>query len=122
MSINSYQDLIVWQKAMDLAEQSYRVVRTMPREELYGMSSQICRAASSIPANIAEGWGRGRTKEYVYFLRIAMGSTRELETHLLLSRRVDLLTSEQIQPLLQLAAEVSRMTTSLIGSLQRNPK
>jgi four helix bundle protein len=120
MSVNSYQDLIVWQKAMDLAEQCYRTTRTFPRDELYGMTSQICRAATSIPANIAEGWGRGTTKQYVHFLRIAQGSTKELETLLLLSRRVDLLTDTEARPLLQLLAEVSRMTISLIGSLKRS--
>ena len=120
MSVNSYQDLIVWQKAMDLAEQCYRTTRTFPRDELYGMTSQICRAATSIPANIAEGWGRGTTKQYVHFLRIAQGSNKELETLLLLSRRVDLLTDTEARPLLQLLAEVSRMTISLIGSLKRS--
>ena len=122
MSIESYQDLIVWQKSMDLAEQCYLLTKAFPREELFGMTSQIRRAATSIPANIAEGWGRGTTGEYIQFLRIAQGSTKELETHLLLCRRVGLLKPDQGSQALSLVAEISRMTISLIGSLQRKRK
>jgi len=122
MSIESYQDLIVWQKAMDLAEQCYLATRRFPKEELFGMTSQIRRASSSIPANIAEGWGRGTTGEYVQFLRVAQGSTKELETRLLLCRRVGLLTTDQASPLLSLLSEISRMIISLIGSLRRKQK
>ena len=78
MTIQSYQDLTVWQKAMDLAEQCYRLTKTFPKAELFGMTSQIQRAAASIPANIAEGWGRNSTAEYIQFLRIAQGSLKEL--------------------------------------------
>jgi len=122
MSIESYQDLIVWQKAMYLAEQCYLATRRFPKEELFGMTSQIRRASSSIPANIAEGWGRGTTGEYVQFLRVAQGSTKELETRLLLCRRVGLLTTDQASPLLSLLSEISRMIISLIGSLRRKQK
>jgi four helix bundle protein len=122
MQIESYQDLIVWQKAMDLAAECYRLTNAFPKNELFGMTSQIRRAAASIPANIAEGWGRGTTKEYIQFLRIAQGSTKELETHLLLSQRVNLMSVDQARPTMQLVAEVSRMTISLIGSLKRKAK
>jgi len=122
MPIESYQDLIVWQKAMDLAAQCYLVTRTFPKDELFGMTSQIRRAATSIPANIAEGWGRGTTGEYLQFLRVAQGSTKELETHLLLCQRVQLLTADKAGPLLSLVAEISRMTISLIGSLRRKKR
>ena len=122
MQIESYQDLIVWQKAMDLAAECYRLTKAFPKDELFGMTSQIRRAAASIPANIAEGWGRGTTKEYIQFLRIAQGSTKELETHLLLSQRVNLMSVDQARPTMQLVAEVSRMTISLIGSLKRKAK
>ena len=122
MQIESYQDLIVWQKAMDLAAERYRLTKAFPKDELFGMTSQIRRAAASIPANIAEGWGRGTTKEYIQYLRIAQGSTKELETHLLLSQRVNLMSVDQARPTMQLVAEVSRMTISLIGSLKRKAK
>jgi four helix bundle protein len=118
MRVDSYQDLIVWQKAMDLAERCYTLTKGFPRHELFGMTAQIRRAACSIPANIAEGWGREGTREYIQFLRVAQGSLKELETHLILSRRVGLATGAPITSLLELCAEVGKMTRSLIGSLQ----
>ncbi|MCB1099836.1 MAG: four helix bundle protein [Verrucomicrobiae bacterium] len=120
--IDSYQDLKVWQKAMDLAEVSYRLTKSYPKEELFGMTSQIRRASSSIPANIAEGWGREGTKEFIQYLKIAQGSLKEVETHLLLSQRVELATLDQIQPMLNQATEIGKMIRSLIGSLQRKLK
>lgn len=112
-------DLVVWQKAMDLAELCFRITRGFPVEERFGMVSQIRRAAASVPANIAEGWGRGTTREYIKFLRISTGSTRELETHLLLCRRAKLLQTDTASPALALISEVSRMLRSMIGSLRR---
>ena len=122
MSVSSYQDLVVWQKAMDLAEMCYRLTMPFPAEERYVMTSQIRRAATSIPANIAEGWGRGTTAEYIHFLRIAPGSIKELETHLLLCQRVDLLDPPTAAPALALLTDISRMTISLITSLQHKLK
>ena len=119
MTIHSYQDLTVWQKAMDLAEQCYRLTKTFPKAELFGMTSQIQRAAASVPANIAEGWGRNSTAEYMQFLRIAQGSIKELETHLLLSKLVELTQQTQIAPLLGLCTEVGKMINALRGSLLR---
>lgn len=107
---------------MDLAEASYRLTKQFPKEELFGMTSQIRRATSSIPANIAEGWGREGTKEFIQFLKIAQGSLKEVETHLLLSQRVDLATPAQVQPLLNQATEIGKMIRSLIGSLRRKLK
>ena len=86
--IRSYRDLKVWQLAMDLAEESYRISQTMPITETYGLTSQIRRSAASIPANIAEGYGRESTGSYVHFLKTARGSLRELETHVLLAQRI----------------------------------
>jgi len=122
MQVNSYQDLVVWQKAMDLVEHCYRITKGFPKDELFGMTSQIRRSAASIPANIAEGWGREGTREYIQFLRMAQGSLKELETHLILSRRVGLATEAQATPLLSLCTEVGKMTRSLIGSLQHKLK
>jgi len=89
-AINSYRDLQVWQDGMALAETCYRLAKDLPREELFAMSSQIRRSASSVPANIAEGHGRENTQSFIQYLRIAQGSLKELETHLLLSARVGL--------------------------------
>jgi four helix bundle protein len=83
--IRSHHDLKVWQLGMDIAEKVYSLTRQFPREELYGLTSQLRRAASSIPANIAEGNGRSSTKDYLRFLSIAVGSLCEVETFLLLA-------------------------------------
>ena len=117
-AIRSYKDLDVWRVAMDLAEACYRTTRVFPRDEIYGMTSQIRRASSSIPANIAEGYGRESTGSYIQFLRVAQGSLKELETHLMLAQRVDLMTSDMVGPLLSDCDRVSRMLRNFIRSLQ----
>ena len=119
MAISSYQDLTVWQKGMQLAEECYRLTRQFPKAEMFGLTSQIRRASSSIPANIAEGWGREGTREYLQFLRVAQGSLKELETHLILSHRVEMVREDEVVPLLGLCSEVGKMIRSLTGSLQR---
>jgi four helix bundle protein len=115
----SYRDLRVWQDAMALAEASFLLTRSFPNEELFGMSAQIRRAAASIPANIAEGNGREQTRTYIQFLRIAQGSLKELETHLLLSERLQLAGSARISEILSDCNGVGRMLRALIRSLQR---
>ncbi len=122
MAIESYQDLNVWQRGMTLAEMAYKLTKTFPREEMFGMTSQIRRAAASIPANIAEGWGRQGTKEFQQFLRIAQGSLREVETHLLLSQRVGITSQEKIQPLMAEATILSKQLVALQKSLDRRQK
>jgi four helix bundle protein len=117
--VNSYQDLKVWQVAMDLAADIYKLTRAFPKEELYGMSSQLRRSAGSIAANIAEGYGREVRGSFVQFLRIAQGSLKETETHLLLAERVGLVERKQIEVILQNADELGRMLRSFIRSLQR---
>jgi four helix bundle protein len=117
MVVQSYRELKVWQVAMDLAEQSYLATREFPREEQFGLTSQIRRAAASIPANIAEGQGRGSTKEFLHHLSIARGSLMELETHLLLSQRVGLLNQALLDRLLTMADEISRMLSGLREAL-----
>ena len=122
MQVNSYQDLKVWQEAMLLAEDCYRLSKGFPREEMFGMTSQIRRAAAAIPANIAEGWGREGTREYIQFLRIAQGSLKELETHLILCQRVGLAKMQSVNPMLQRTTEIGKIIRFLIGSLQRKLK
>jgi four helix bundle protein len=116
--IESYRDLKVWQEAMDLAEVCYRLTRQFPREELYGFTSQIRRAAASVPANIAEGNGRENRGDYIQFIRIAQGSLKELETHVLLSSRIGIASPETITPILDKCGVVGRMLRGLIRSLQ----
>ena len=91
MEVKSHKDLSVWQKAMDFAVVVYRLVEKFPAKETYGLSSQLTRAASSVPANIAEGKARATTKDYAHFLSIARGSLMEAETFLLLAVRLDYL-------------------------------
>ena len=117
-AIRSYRDLRVWQKAMELAERCYRATQSFPKEELYGAVTQIRRAAASVPANIAEGNGRENRGEYIQFLRIAKGSLKELETHVLLSQRVGLATGPAAEPILADCELVGKMLRALIRSLQ----
>ena len=117
--MESYQELEVWKRGMDLAECVYKLSQHFPKSELYGMTSQMRRAAASIPANIAEGWGRRSTKEFQHYIHIANGSLRELETHLLLSRRVGLTESEAIKPLLLTTTILGKQLLSLHRSLSR---
>ncbi|HEY1422754.1 MAG TPA: four helix bundle protein [Candidatus Acidoferrum sp.] len=116
----TYRDLQVWQKAMDLVENCYQVSRSLPKDELFGLTSQIRRAAVSVPANIAEGFGRWHRKEYVHHLRMAAGSVTELETHLLIAGRLRYLQSDAVQYLLKATDEIGRMLNGLIKALS-NP-
>lgn len=118
-TIQSYRDLLVWQRAMALAAACYRETRTFPREEAFGLTAQIRRAAASIPANIAEGHGRESTGVYIQFLRVAQGSLKELETHILLSVDVGFLAQDVSDGLLGTCEEVGKMLRSLIRALQR---
>ncbi|MGD9837368.1 MAG: four helix bundle protein [Afipia sp.] len=119
MEISSYRDLKVWQKAMAVAEQVYRLTVRFPRDEVYGMTSQIRRAAVSVAANVAEGHGREHSGSFVQFLRVAQGSLKELETHLLLALRVDLAPPAEVEPILVQCEELGKMLRSLIRSIQR---
>ncbi|MFN3651342.1 MAG: four helix bundle protein [Armatimonadota bacterium] len=119
MALNSYRELSVWQRGMDLAVACYRLTQAFPREELFGLTSQIRRSAAAIPANIAEGYGRGHRAEYVQFLRIAQGSLNELETHVTLASKVELLHNDAAGPVLAQCDELGKMLASLLRSLQR---
>ncbi|MBZ9812697.1 four helix bundle protein [Mesorhizobium sp. CA7] len=115
--INSYKDLIVWQQAMDLAVATYSLTKAWPKEELYGLTSQIRRSATSIPANIAEGYGRDNTGSYQQFLRIAQGSLKELETHLQIAERIGLAARDEVHHMLSATEAVGKMLRQLIIKL-----
>ena len=104
---------------MQIAEDVYKLTRGFPRDEMYGMTSQMRRSSASIAANIAEGYGRENRGSFVQYLRIAQGSLKETETHLLLSERVGLLKRKQIESLLEQSDELGRMLRSLIRAVQR---
>lgn len=116
--ITSYRDLRVWQAGMDLAEQCYELTKGFPKDEQFGMTSQIRRAAASVPANIAEGYGRESRGDYLKFLRVAQGSLKELETHLLLAERCRITTNQQTQPILTKCESLGKMLHTLIRRLQ----
>lgn len=117
--MQSYKELTVWQKSVELVSEMYQVTKRFPKEEMYGLISQIRRSAVSVPSNIAEGWGRGSTQEYIRFLTIARGSLMELETQLIISEKLTYLTSEQQAALSKSIEQIGRMLNGLIKSLGR---
>jgi len=120
MPVQSYRQLIAWQKAMDFVAEVYRVTRTFPKEEMYGVTSQLRRAAVSIPSNIAEGQGRQTTGEFRQFLGHARGSLLETETQILLSERLEYLGHKETESLIAQAAEVGRILNGLMNSLEKS--
>jgi four helix bundle protein len=121
LSIQSYRDSLVWQKAMRLAAETYRLAKLLPKAEEYRLTSQLLRAAASVPANIAEGHSRGTRKDYANFISIARGSLAEAETILLLLIDVELLSDEQVRAALELCAETGRMLNALLARLRGSP-
>ena len=121
-AVKSYRDLLVWQKAMDLAEMSYDLAKFMPKPEEYRLTSQLLRAAVSVPANIAEGHMRGTRKDYAHFIAMSRGSLAEVETLLMLAMRTKLLGNEKAAGALSLADEIGRMLTALHARLNSPPK
>jgi S23 ribosomal protein. len=118
MPLRDYRELTVWQAAMELAERIYALTTCFPKTEQFGLSSQIQRAAVSVPSNIAEGHARDSTKEYLRFISVSMGSLAELETQLLLAQRLNYLQPGEIAGTMELAAEVGRM----LRGLQKSPR
>jgi four helix bundle protein len=116
--IRDYRDLIVWQEAMDIAELVYRLTRGFPREELFGMTAQMRRASASIPANIAEGFGRAQRRSFIQFLPIAQGSLKELETHAALAARVELLPDAEASVLLDRCELLGKRLVAFVRSLE----
>lgn len=120
VAARSHRDLTVWRKSVDLAELAYRLTREMPKSEEYRLSAQLIRAAASVPANIAEGNARGTRRDYAHFISIARGSAAEVETFLILTQRLKLAPEADIQTLMALTDEVSRMLNSLRRKLIGN--
>ena len=112
-----YADLIVWQKGIELVKEIYRLVSILPREEIYALSDQMRRSAVSIPSNIAEGYERGSTKDYIRFLTIAKGSRAELETQLHICVELNYLSKEETETAFLLCKEIKSMLISMIKKL-----
>ncbi|MCE5326574.1 MAG: four helix bundle protein [Planctomycetaceae bacterium] len=121
-AIRDYKDLIAWQKAMDLVEEAYRISAHFPKEEVFGLRSQIRRAAVSIPSNVSEGSGRMTRDDFVRFLVMAAGSCNEVETQALLSVRLKYTTDKIIVRLLGLCKDEQRLLRGLIQSLSASTK
>lgn len=115
--IKSYKDLIVWQKSVILVKKVYFLTKTFPKEEIFGLTSQMRRAAVSIPSNIAEGYGRRTRKDYGQFCSIAYGSSLELETQLVIARELNYCTARDLLEIELLVAEVGKMLNSLVHKL-----
>lgn len=113
----NYKDLKVWKMAMNLTDEIYRLVKKLPKEEIFCLSDQMRRAAVSIASNIAEGHSRGNTKEYIYFLRVARGSCSELETQLLICVRQQFLERSQVEIAEKYCKEIGKMINGLINKL-----
>jgi len=120
--MQSYKDLIVYQKAYKLALEIYQATKEYPKEEIYGLVSQMRRSAVSIPCNIAEGYRRGHRKVYVQFLYMAHGSCSELETLIVLSYDLNLMGKDLFENLYHLQEEVSKLLKGLISSLSKSPR
>ncbi|HEX6963399.1 MAG TPA: four helix bundle protein [Lacipirellula sp.] len=117
MGSRNYQDLIAWQKAMDLAVAVYELTAPFPADERFGLTSQVRRAAASIAYTIAEGQGRFTVPDFKRFLSMAHGSTREVETQILLAVRLGFARQKKAEPVLDLSAEVGRLIRGLANSL-----
>ena len=118
MEIRSYRELLVWQRGMDLVELIYKFTENLPAREQWGLSSQMRRASISVPANIAEGYGRQSSGNYKQFLSISRGSLLELETHVELCIRLKYLKKTDGELLLNIIIEISKMLTSLISKIK----
>jgi len=118
MALKSYRDLEVWQKAIELVESVYKLTKKFPAEERFGLTSQLQRAAISIPANIAEGYGRSHLGDYLHHLSIGRGSLAELETHPVIAVRLKFVSREDTLDVWNLSQRVGQMLTKLIQSLR----
>ena len=116
--IHSFRDLVVWQKSVDLVTEIYRLSKKFPKDELFGLTSQIRRAAVSIPSNIAEGRGKSSRGEFQQFLHHSRGSLAEVETQIIIAQNLGYLTLAEIEPVIEKIAEVGRLLHGLLASLK----
>ena len=117
MAVQSFQELVAWQKAVDFALEGYAVTRKFPDEERYGLRSQLRRASISIPSNIAEGQGRKLPKEFARHLRIAYGSLLEVETQLIISSRLGYIPETSLNQLRAMSSEIGKLINGLARSI-----
>ena len=116
--LKSYKELLVWQKSIESTVDVYRITKSFPKEELFGLTSQVRRSTSAIPPNIAEGYARGHKREYLQFLRIAYSSGAETETHLIIANKTGLMNEDDFQYLTIKLEEVMKMLYGLTKKLE----
>ena len=115
----SFKDILIWQKGILLVKTIYTSLENFPKEEIFGLQSQIKRAAVSIPSNIAEGWGRSSTTSYIHFLKIARGSLFELETQIIIANELNFISDLKFNEIIQIITEESKMLNAFIKSLSK---
>lgn len=120
MKVTSYRELIVWQKAIEMATYIYEIIKAFPQSELYGLTSQMRRASFSIPSNIAEGFCRGGRPEFRHFLQIAFGSGAELETQLVIAKNICILQEKNYLDIMVKLEEIMKMLNKMISTLRTN--
>ena len=120
--ISSYKDLKVWLNGMEIVDNCYQLMASIPNEEVYGLKSQMTRSAISIPSNIAEGWGRNKNKGFLQFLRISRGSLYELETLLIIAKNRNYITTEDYDRIQQKITKESKMLSSIIRKIETKDK
>ena len=117
--IQSYKDLLIWQKGIEITDKVYLLTKSFPNEEIYSLTNQIKRATVSIPSNIAEGFGRNSTKSYVNFLKISRGSLYELETQLIIAEKQNFISDlDLLQSIIDLISEEGKMINSYINKIE----
>ncbi len=121
-NVKTYRDLRIWKESLDLVESIYRITSELPGTEKFGLTNQLRRAAVSIPANIAEGHGRGSRQDFARFLFIARGSLAELETELVILQRLKFVQRSDLLPIWNQCQDIGKMMTGLIRSLRASPK
>lgn len=117
--INSYKDLLIWQKGIEIVKDVYNICNELPKEEVFGLQSQLKRASISIPSNIAEGYGRNYTNSYKNFLSIARGSLMELETQLILAVELNMIDNKSNEKIFNLIIEENKMLNAFIKSISK---
>ena len=119
--MKDFKELVIWQRSIQLTTSIYQLTKLLPKEETYGLISQLRRAAVSVPSNIAEGYGREATAEYIRFLKIARGSLYEIETQLYLCKTLQFFTDEEIMPCLRSVEEVGKMLNTMLRRVSSLP-
>jgi four helix bundle protein len=117
--VSTYKDLLIWQKGIQIVKEVYLVTNDFPKEEMYGLQSQIRRSSISIPSNIAEGWGRNYSKSYIQFLKYSRGSLLELETQIIIAHELNYISIEKFNKIQGLITEESKMLNAFIKSIDK---